>query len=256
MSPRPRYDGTLLKSKSVIDGALRLPREERARGTRVHRELGRSGGAGRGRPSASGSRASARRGGAGRGGARALGPRPEARHGASARGPPVRVAFRSDAADELAAAAEWYEAAGAGLGADFLGEALRSVAAILEGPTAWPVVIRTRNGRESLLWRFPCAVRYLPLEGEILVLAPPPRRRTSGRDPRSLSPRQRRGLEGSSPPLDVPRSPLTRPGDRLGVRRLDERGRGAPAPSPKPSDRGTATPLSAPAGRGDRAAPA
>jgi hypothetical protein len=83
----------------------------------------------------------------------------------------VKVAFESEAAEELAAAAEWYEAAQAGLGSDFLGEALRAVAAISVSPTAWPVVIRKRDVRKFLLARFPYAVYYVPRENEILVLA-------------------------------------------------------------------------------------
>lgn len=82
----------------------------------------------------------------------------------------MNVAFDSEAAEELAAAAEWYEAQ-AGLGADFLGEALRAVAVVSENPTAWPVVIRKRNVRKFLLARFPYAVYYVPREKEILVLA-------------------------------------------------------------------------------------
>jgi hypothetical protein len=80
----------------------------------------------------------------------------------------VNLAFDSEAAEELAAAAEWTQA---GLGGDFLGEALRAVTAISENPTAWPVVTRKRNVRKFLLARFPYAVYYVPRENEILVLA-------------------------------------------------------------------------------------
>jgi len=83
----------------------------------------------------------------------------------------VKVAFDAEAAEELGAAAEWYEAAQAGLGTDFLDETLRAVAAISESPTAWPVVIRKRSVRKFLLARFPYAVYYVPREDEVLVLA-------------------------------------------------------------------------------------
>jgi plasmid stabilization system protein ParE len=82
----------------------------------------------------------------------------------------VKIAFDSEAADELTAAAEWYETQ-AGIGADFLGEALRAVTAISENPTAWPVVIRKRNVRKFLLARFPYAMYYVTRGDEILVLA-------------------------------------------------------------------------------------
>ena len=82
----------------------------------------------------------------------------------------MNVVFDSQAAEEVAAAAEWYEAE-AGLGTDFLGEALRAVAVISENPTAWPAVIPKRNVRNFLLARFPYAVYYVPREDEILVLA-------------------------------------------------------------------------------------
>ncbi|MFI5402944.1 MAG: type II toxin-antitoxin system RelE/ParE family toxin [Planctomycetota bacterium] len=83
----------------------------------------------------------------------------------------MKIAVNSEAAEELAAAAVWYEAEQPGLGADFLREALRAVAVIAEGPTAWPMVNRKRNVRKFLLARFPYAVYYVPREDEILVLA-------------------------------------------------------------------------------------
>jgi len=92
----------------------------------------------------------------------------------------VRVAFHSEAAEEIAAAAEWYETAQAGLGAASLGEALRAVVAISESPEAWPVVIRMRNVRKFLLARFPYALYYVPRKGEIAVLAVAHGRRRPG----------------------------------------------------------------------------
>ena len=83
----------------------------------------------------------------------------------------MKVVFHSEAAEELAAAAEWYEAVQAGLGADFLGEALRAVTAISESPATWLAVLGKRNVRKFLLARFPYAVYYVPGEDEILVLA-------------------------------------------------------------------------------------
>lgn len=83
----------------------------------------------------------------------------------------MKIAFDSEAAEELEAAAAWYEVQQSGLGADLLAEALRAVSVISESPTAWPVVNRKRNVRKFLLARFPYAVYYVPREDEILVLA-------------------------------------------------------------------------------------
>lgn len=83
----------------------------------------------------------------------------------------MKVAFHSAAAEELAAAAEWYEVARVGLGNDFLHEVHRAVAAISESPTTWPVAIRKRNVRKFLLARFPYSIHYVLREDEIRVLA-------------------------------------------------------------------------------------
>ncbi len=83
----------------------------------------------------------------------------------------MKIAVSSEAAEELAAAAVWYEAEQHGLGAAFLGEALRAVGVIADSPTAWPIANRKRNVRKFLLARFPYAVYYVPRQDEILVLA-------------------------------------------------------------------------------------
>lgn len=83
----------------------------------------------------------------------------------------MKASINSEAAEELAAAATWYEAEEPGLGVDLLNEAQRAVTVIGENPTAWPVVNRKRNVRKFLLARFPYAVYYVPRSDEILVLA-------------------------------------------------------------------------------------
>jgi hypothetical protein len=70
----------------------------------------------------------------------------------------MKLWFHPEAEDDVAAAAEYYEACEQGLGEDFFLEVEASLANILAYPSAWPV--KEANVRQCLLHRFPYAVLY------------------------------------------------------------------------------------------------
>jgi plasmid stabilization system protein ParE len=86
----------------------------------------------------------------------------------------VRVRLHPGAADDLAAAGDWYEAQVPGLGLDHLEEVQRALDAICERPASWPPwhgVGAEVGVRRFLLARFPFAVAYVVDAGEVVVLA-------------------------------------------------------------------------------------
>jgi len=80
-----------------------------------------------------------------------------------------RVLFRPQAQAELFEARDWYEARQDGLGVEFSAAVDATVSNISERPLTHP---RVHNEiRRALLQRFPYAVFFQLLEGEIVVLA-------------------------------------------------------------------------------------
>lgn len=82
--------------------------------------------------------------------------------------------FEPEAVAELQEAAEWYDSRGAGLGHDFLD----AVDVVLERVVRWPASasvvpgVRPQLGvRRAPVPRFPYHVVYIPLPGQIRVLA-------------------------------------------------------------------------------------
>ncbi len=92
----------------------------------------------------------------------------------------MRIRLHREASDELDAAAAWYEEQERGLGDELLAEVDRAVAAIEESPQRWPVVRRKACLRRFLLSRFPYAVLYECLDGELRILAVSHTRRRPG----------------------------------------------------------------------------
>jgi plasmid stabilization system protein ParE len=80
-----------------------------------------------------------------------------------------RIVFRPEAATELAEAADWYEARGQGLGADFLRSLDAVIAHLQRHPTLYPIVFG--NARRAVLRRFPYSVIYVVRDDELLIAA-------------------------------------------------------------------------------------
>jgi plasmid stabilization system protein ParE len=79
-----------------------------------------------------------------------------------------------EAAEELDAAAIWYEARRPNLGTDFVVAVRETFARVAQTPRAWPFardVPQRLCVRKCLLRRFPYSVVYVELEDEIRVLA-------------------------------------------------------------------------------------
>jgi plasmid stabilization system protein ParE len=93
----------------------------------------------------------------------------------------VRVRLHPGAAQDLAAAGDWYESQLPGLGLDLVDEVQRALDAICERPATWPLwpgVGDDVGVRRFLLARFPFAIAYAVDAEEIVVLAlAHPRRR-------------------------------------------------------------------------------
>ena len=82
--------------------------------------------------------------------------------------------FDDEAAEELDASADWYEARRRNLGIDFLRVVREALERIADNPQTWPLVrdVPARlNVRRFLLRRFPYSIVFLELEDEIRVLA-------------------------------------------------------------------------------------
>ena len=79
------------------------------------------------------------------------------------------VRLREEADGDLAAAASWYEQQRAGLGHEFLDEALSAFRLIAEQPLIYPIT--HRNTRRALMPRFPFGIYYRVERSHIVVLA-------------------------------------------------------------------------------------
>jgi len=79
------------------------------------------------------------------------------------------VRLRPEAEQDLSDAAVWYEERLAGLGHQFLDEALAAFTSIAEAPLRYPAV--HRNTRRALMHRFPFGVYYRIENDTIVVIA-------------------------------------------------------------------------------------
>lgn len=77
------------------------------------------------------------------------------------------VRLREEADHDLAAAASWYEQQRAGLGQEFLDDALDAFQRIAEQPLMYPVL--RRGTRRALIARFPFGV-YFRVQGSCIVV--------------------------------------------------------------------------------------
>jgi len=80
-----------------------------------------------------------------------------------------RLLFRPEAAVELAAAYDWYEARVEGLGNEFVRAVDACLASIERGPHVYPIV--HKEIRRALLRRFPYGIFYIFNDIEIVILA-------------------------------------------------------------------------------------
>ena len=81
----------------------------------------------------------------------------------------IAIVFLSPAQEEMTAAARYYQSQSIGLGAEFLAEVERTIAAITSHPKAAPKV--RQDVRRRLLKRFPFGILYVATVDEIVVLA-------------------------------------------------------------------------------------
>ena len=79
----------------------------------------------------------------------------------------LRVHLRPEADADLEEAAVWYERQRAGLGQEFLDEALAAFDAISGNPALYPVV--HRRTRRALMRRFPFGI-YYQVETDLVVV--------------------------------------------------------------------------------------
>lgn len=79
------------------------------------------------------------------------------------------VVFLPQAEQEMLEAARYYESQAVGLGADYLLEVERAVAAIAESPKTWPII--EGELRRRLVRRFPFGILYYIDPNEIVVVA-------------------------------------------------------------------------------------
>lgn len=77
--------------------------------------------------------------------------------------------FLPEAEQEMFESARYYEFHAEGLGVDFLSETERTVTAIKESPTAWPIV--EGKLRRRLVRRFPFGILYHIDPTEIVIVA-------------------------------------------------------------------------------------
>ena len=81
----------------------------------------------------------------------------------------MRLIYHPDTESELIEAARYYESRVATLGGQFLDEADRAIAMILEAPERWRVI--EEDVRSYLMPRFPYAVYYREFPDRLHVLA-------------------------------------------------------------------------------------
>jgi toxin ParE1/3/4 len=79
------------------------------------------------------------------------------------------VRLREEADQDLASAASWYEQQRAGLGHEFLDDALSVFRLVAERPLSYPLV--HRNTRRALMTRFPFGIYFRVEQTQIVVVA-------------------------------------------------------------------------------------
>jgi plasmid stabilization system protein ParE len=79
------------------------------------------------------------------------------------------VRLREEADEDLASAALWYEQQRAGLGHEFLDDALSMFRLVAEQPLSYPLV--HRNTRRALMTRFPFGIYFRVEPAQIVVVA-------------------------------------------------------------------------------------
>jgi plasmid stabilization system protein ParE len=79
------------------------------------------------------------------------------------------IVFLPPAQEEMIAASRYYQAQTTGLGAEFLDEVERTIAAIASHPKAAPKI--KQDVRRRLLKRFPFGILYVATIDEIVILA-------------------------------------------------------------------------------------
>jgi plasmid stabilization system protein ParE len=79
------------------------------------------------------------------------------------------VRLREEADRDLTAAASWYEQQRAGLGHEFLDEALATFKLVAEQPLRYPAV--HRDTRRALMTRFPFGIYFRIEQSQIVVVA-------------------------------------------------------------------------------------
>ena len=80
-----------------------------------------------------------------------------------------KVRLTEEADRHLAAAASWYERQRAGLGHEFLAEALTAFERLVDNPLRHPIV--HRDTRRSLMRRFPFGIYFRVEEAHLVVVA-------------------------------------------------------------------------------------
>lgn len=88
------------------------------------------------------------------------------------------VVFLREAEQEMLEAARYYESQTPGLGADYLSEIERAVAAIAESPMTWPII--EGELRRRLVRRFPFGILYRIELKKIVIIAVAHLRRRPG----------------------------------------------------------------------------
>lgn len=91
----------------------------------------------------------------------------------------MRVRFRTEAADDVFLAREWYDAQSLGLGNSFVGSLEQVVDLVAELPGAFPEI--AAGLRRALLSRFPYALYYRIDDGVIDIIACLHTRQSPGR---------------------------------------------------------------------------
>ncbi|HEX3672706.1 MAG TPA: type II toxin-antitoxin system RelE/ParE family toxin [Rhizomicrobium sp.] len=79
------------------------------------------------------------------------------------------VRYFAEAADELAEAADWYQAQETGLSAKFMQAYQSTLEAIERFPFSFPVVRKTV--RRAVMQRYPYGVMYLVTDAHIVIVA-------------------------------------------------------------------------------------
>jgi toxin ParE1/3/4 len=79
------------------------------------------------------------------------------------------IRLREEADRDLVEAASWYEDQRAGLGHDFLAEALATFRLVAEQPLRYPIA--RRDMRRALMKRFPFGIYFRSERSQIVVVA-------------------------------------------------------------------------------------